>query len=202
MPRKPIVRRHFNGLSVERPVRLAMKTRASVETPAELRGSDASTLAADWATNSERRANLLSNRNWVTRRAECNVDTTFPRLRDLLVENVEEATALDTDLSGGYTFDVKNKADCVIVSAKPEGRPLSSSWKIVKFVKGAKVIEVIRYSKVYDKTKRESAFEVNPTWDAEEGECRLVVQGRICELWQISQRALSGLFSDEWADSN
>ncbi len=118
--------------------------------------------------------------NWVRARAECSVKRTFQTLYEVIDSDVKTANELKVAGSAA-TFHVESQHKKIIVIREED--------IAVRNV----VLECLPGSINVREGQEKHLFSGMPRLD-EEGHCMLEVDGRLLQLWQFSERALSGLF--------
>jgi hypothetical protein len=127
--------------------------------------------------------------NWVAARSECSLDRQFRILAELVDSDVKVANGLNKrGIEFEINLDVKDK---IIVLRKRD---------IVGHVETSVIVFELEQDKitVKDRTDRSNLpgqmlFNATPSLN-EEGECLLEVSGVPLKLWQVSRKALDGLF--------
>ena len=137
--------------------------------------------------------------NWVSRRASCTIDDVFQALLRRVEQDVTEIDRIRND-SEVWTIDRITSASEIYT--RDGESPHVKDLDLYEFtVKGptelghtpkAQFLKEGHFIRVSNTTKNE--FVIVPKWDHEATECRLVVDDKSLDLWQISQRALYPLF--------
>ena len=120
----------------------------------------------------------MSDFDWVTARAECSLKSTFHALYEEIKSNVQTATKLN----GKAKFNTLYQHNKVIVSREEDDDEVES----IVFELTATAIMV---TQIPDKI----LFSALPSITREKV-CRLEVNGEPLEVWQVSMKALEGLF--------
>ena len=117
--------------------------------------------------------------DWVTRRSSCSLPKIFKELRSQVEEDLKIRNAL-RPANSPYEFVVVEKgADFSVVLKAKEAE------KSVRFSLAEQAISVMNDS-------GEPMFQVTVTFN-EDGECRLLVNERERETWQVRRMALEGI---------
>ena len=130
--------------------------------------------------------------NWIKARADCNLDLSFDALRSVVQRDVGIAndtpslTAQDT-ISFAFQHEDQGVVPTFIVRRTIRDKPAGEA----RFAQHPQKIEVDFGS------GSEERFSVSALWDAEHCKCRLLMDGKPCEIWEISRRALEWLFFGE-----
>jgi hypothetical protein len=117
--------------------------------------------------------------NWVTERSQCSLPKVFKELALQVEEDVKTRNSLRPP-NAPYEFAVAEKGTEVVVLLKTEG-----VQKAVVFSLGEHAIFV------RDNIGTQM-FEVNITF-SDDGHCKLQVNEKECELWQVRRMALEDL---------
>ena len=143
----------------------------------------------------------MSNRDWVTQRAACSVETALASLLEIVRHNVEQANALDAGIREHHTFEILGGTGRFTVKTVRESQGDFRDQRFVSFEQRDEGILV--FSAVLNNPHKPvptPEFLIVPSWNAENGRCELLIGGEPHKLWQISQRALAGLFSLSWRE--
>ena len=143
----------------------------------------------------------MSGKDWVRARAACSVETTLLELLVLVEHDVGVANELDAEVRADYTFEAISGTGRFTVRTAREGQGDFRDQRFVTFESRDEGILV--FSGAVNnphKPKPAPEFLIVPRWDTKKGKCELLIDGKPCELWQISQRALAGLFSFSWRE--
>ena len=143
----------------------------------------------------------MSKRDWVTKHAACCVETALANLLEIVRHDVEQANALDAEVRDHYTFEITSGTRRFTVKTVPESQGDFRDQRFVSFEK--RDDGIIAFGAVLNnphKPKPTSEFLIVPSWNAENGRCELLIDRKPHKLWQISQRALAGLFSLSWGE--
>jgi hypothetical protein len=117
--------------------------------------------------------------DWVTARSSCSLPKVFKDLRLQVEEDVKTRNGL-RPANSPYEFSLADDDDgfAVFLEAKDVHRS-------VKF-------SLAEHAIVVQDFKGKEMFEVTLTFN-DEGECRLNVKEKECDLWQVRRMALEGL---------
>jgi hypothetical protein len=117
--------------------------------------------------------------DWVTARSSCSLPNVFKELRLQVEEDVKTRNALRPNNSP-YEFSVVENGDgfTVILEAQDVHRSVEFS--------------LAGHAILVRDGKREDMFDVTLTFN-DEGQCRLNVKEKECELWQVRRMALEEL---------
>ena len=153
-------------------------------------------------TTAASRPDLMAKRNWIENRGLCRAVDVFERLIERIEADVEKASEYNVELQlrKDYDFEIDAREDCLTISAKPPASSVGYDQFEVVFERRENTIKVSAFEKRGGGlTDRTFNFEIVPSWDAKKGKCRLLIDGNPYKLWQISQKALAGLFNASWA---
>jgi hypothetical protein len=118
--------------------------------------------------------------DWVTERSSCSLPKVFKTLRLQVEEDVKTRNSLRPSNSP-YEFSVKeNVGDFTVLLEAKE-------------LRSAVVFSLAEHAILVRDDKGSPMFEVTLTF-ADEGECRLNVNGEDREFWQVRRMALEELF--------
>lgn len=123
--------------------------------------------------------------DWVTARAECSLAHLFTLLTELMdsdVKNMQTRAPKGTQ----FTFERLNDVKVVIAKLSGAGGVHQSSNVVITLTPSSIAISSTG-------SARPTAFLAKPSFHAN-GRCRLEVDGRPFELWQVSRMALEDLF--------
>lgn len=143
----------------------------------------------------------MTNRDWVTKRAACSIETAFARLRKRVEYDVAEANKLGIELRDSYTFEIVDERNSFGVIANPPPNSMGFDVPAVIFEMHSDGIQVLGTTKLSDRPLPTAPFNIVLKWDpsaGKAGKCLLVAEDEPLKLWQISHRALAGLFVWEW----
>jgi hypothetical protein len=132
--------------------------------------------------------------DWVPARAKCSAAEMFA----LLVMRIESDVTVRQDQlkNTNYVFSVKKiAADSVVVARQYIERGVSFRGRNVMFKRtpmGMAVDALVVDQETSPRPMFTASVSLGP-----EGRCRYVVDGQPLELWQVSQKALDGLFFNE-----
>ena len=132
--------------------------------------------------------------NWVRLRAECNLDVSFDSVCSFVERDVAEMNKLSSAMRRQWTYQTESGGGASpthYVIQKPE-QGYGVSDAMVGFHRGENALEVFRKARGTD--ARETLFVVVPEWNPQESRCRLKVNGKELEVWEISRRALEPMF--------
>ena len=130
--------------------------------------------------------------NWVQAMSECTIDHAFRRIvveikKDLedfakASEKVPEEHALrfKIRLENAADFLIEEERSAVALSRRPH----------------RVLVTIGRDEKVQIERNRQPHFTVENRWNEETAACELLVDGKVVEPWQISQKALGDLLFD------
>ncbi len=122
--------------------------------------------------------------DWVKERARCSLASMFGVLAIAVEQDVQSVKGLQRAIQDSKNFfEFKRDRDVFTVTCettKPKELP-----SIVKFTLSTNEIIV--------EGADEGTFKVIPALNTD-GKCKLTVNGKQLEIWQVCQRALSGLF--------
>jgi hypothetical protein len=131
----------------------------------------------------------MADLNWVAARSECSRDRQFKALGELIRGDVKAVNGLERR---GVEFEINLEVkDRIIVTRKRD---------MVGLVESAVIVFELERDRITakDRTDRSNLagqllFHATPGLN-EEGECLWTVDGVSLKLWQISKKALEGLF--------
>ena len=117
--------------------------------------------------------------DWVTARSSCSLPNVFKELRLQVEEDIKTRNALRPNNSP-YEFSVAENGDdfTVLLEAKDVHRSV--------------IFSLAEHAILVRDYKGKEMFEVTLTFN-DEGECRLSVKGKECDLWQVRRMALEEL---------
>lgn len=127
--------------------------------------------------------------NWVKARAECNLDLSFEALRSVVQRDAQVANDTPSLTEGGT----------VRFSFQAEGQGTHPMFAVHRLREGS-VFGQTRFTQHPQKITvdfgpaSETSFGVTALWDDESYTCRLMMDGKPCEIWEVSRRALEWLF--------
>ena len=130
--------------------------------------------------------------NWVANRGGCTTASALDLIQSHIEMDVQEVNKLPLERHCHYIFKVLRDGKDVIVEGNPDEAHKSyfrtgTAGKQVSFV--GREDETIN---VYLGAREQ--FAIALSWDYEKGVCRLSIDNKHYELWQISQKALYSLF--------
>lgn len=132
--------------------------------------------------------------DWVQHRAKCSIREMFM----LLIERIESDVAEVGKLNPGESvqFSLKRVADTKAVVVRRDSEAGYITHRAVIFeIRGGELVVAKREP---DRAEQDM-FTAAPMFGAD-GRCRFqVVGGSALELWQVSHRALDGLFFHTWS---
>ena len=129
--------------------------------------------------------------NWVEKRAECLLPDVFRQLREIVNRDVQEANRLSPLLEKGFRFEIKNgksNGQFKVHRVPDKGSifpPLSVTFTLNH--------DSIRVDCELHPDYDNGFFQVYSTWQFSEGYCRLTIDDKPYEVWQISHHALEHL---------
>jgi hypothetical protein len=127
--------------------------------------------------------------DWVAARAACSVDTLFEMLAQVIESDVEAIRkVIDTRTVFRLNRPASNKV--VVVRDDP------SFTYTVTFTHDGSSINVTTRTR---EREADPVFMAKPRFD-QAGVCRLELDGQPMELWQVSRKALEGLFFGDEED--
>ena len=121
--------------------------------------------------------------DWVRARAECSLERLFRLLAETVDSDVRAVSAIKRPDQS--VFEVIPALHKVIVSRTKDTGGIPSVETVV--------FELVSNGIHVRRGKDTSVFTATPVLDAR-GDCRLEVSGESLELWQVSRKALEGLF--------
>ena len=135
--------------------------------------------------------------NWVAARGSCTVESVAEDLRKVIEHDINEVNAL-ADRLNLWTFETEELGDRLIVKPVRDDNPNRNN-PFVAFEKredGIRVYGLLATGQL----RREQLPEITitPRWNDAELKREVLVNGEPRELWQISKRALEGLFVPSW----
>jgi len=139
----------------------------------------------------------MTTKNWVADRAACRIDHVFKDLRNVIEHDITEVNALAEELQL-WTFEAVEKGDKLIVKPLRDAGS-STNEQFVAFEKRENDIRVfgLLSGGLHPRVQLPELL-ITPQWDDEKCSRILLIDGQPHELWQISKRALEGLFVPSW----
>ena len=131
---------------------------------------------------------------WVKARAECNVASTFEALAEMVRRDVDEFNDLPERHRQARVFRVEeqNEGEQELV-VESEGDTGQSSRVTIRHRESGVLIQT-----AVGVDGEIHALHVTPYWTGEE--CRYQIDGNdVLDLWQVSQKALGGVFFERFA---
>lgn len=122
---------------------------------------------------------------WVLERARCNLALKFQALHDVVERDVEDANALPEMKAAGVRFDMETELGGTkpVFGVKRIDR--KGEGPVLYFVRESRTIRIA------------DQFEVTVRWEASTAACRLLIEEKPYEIWEISQKVLAPLFFGE-----
>lgn len=123
--------------------------------------------------------NDKAEKDWVTARSSCSLPNVFKELRLQVEEDVKTRNALRPDNSP-YEFSVAENGDefTVLLEAKDVHRSV--------------IFNLADHAILVRDYKGKEMFEMTLTFN-DQGDCRLTVEEKERDLWQVRRMALEGL---------
>ena len=135
--------------------------------------------------------------NWVAARGSCTVESVAEDLRNVIEHDIKEVNALADKLKL-WTFEMEELGDRLIVKPVRDASP-NRKDPFVAFEQREDGIHVYGLLATGQLTREQlPEFTITPWWNDAELKREVLVNGEPHELWQISKRALEGLFVPSW----
>ncbi len=137
--------------------------------------------------------------NWVDGWSNCNLETAFNALAQVVERDVEQANRLPKTITNQFAFSFcrhyTDLPEQFVVTRKPPDNAYGFFTVSVIFEKTDHSIKIDYVRQPSDRRdENDPSLEVMPKWDMDSAICTLEVDKKIMDAWQISQRALSELF--------
>lgn len=134
--------------------------------------------------------------NWIEARAGCTTAAVFAPLVRAVRRDVERIDALDRrqGVIRRFVFNATDR-DCTVERTPGGHQPAEAGVAVSLAQDGSLLIESVRPNH-----QRTAMFKAVARLQ-DDGRCRLVVDGAPVHVWQVSKRALEGLFFDGGAKS-
>ena len=137
--------------------------------------------------------------NWVAARGSCSVNRVLKDLSDVIERDVAEINTLASELHL-WTFEAVEEGDKLIVKPNRDAGSFQNQ-QFVAFEKREDGIRVFGLLATGVRRREQlPEFTITPRWDDATLTRELLVNGEPHELWQISKRALEGLFVPSWRE--
>lgn len=129
--------------------------------------------------------------NWVARRAECLLPNMFRRLRDIVLRDIQEARRFSPLVAQGFEFlfNADDGRGQFTASRVPPSNSVYPAFALIFNLHD----DAIRVDCDKHPDYPNGFFYIRSTWQRQESRCRLTIDEKPYELWQISQLALERL---------
>lgn len=135
--------------------------------------------------------------NWVTERAQCNLDFIFEALCQIIERDVTELNGLSEEQRKGRTFSLEVISDGKSPIANVTENANSNDDRKKAWARFEKSTVAIRIQVFIPRVTGDTAF-ARPEWNERALSCRLTMNGQQYKVWEISQIVLGPIFFNDY----
>ena len=135
--------------------------------------------------------------NWIANQSDCFLHNIFVQLKEQVKKDVDEANHFSpwTKKNCKFEFiDQEDRGHVFAVMRRSLGMSVGVDVGVQFALNGASIrVHCPGHPSAPPSNQVDYAFHVKSCWNAKPNQCELAMNNKPCELWEISQNALSHL---------